>query len=284
LNLGGILYKKDTSPGVLRCYALETIDMKYPDSEWLHVYTDGSLFDDHMTAGSGVFSSLFSFYASAGKYRTAFDGEVEAIRIALKQLLVFVEKFSKVVLFSDSQAAIQAIGSNSPPLSDEIFQCRVYLRNLIVKKKHVVLQWIPGHCGVKGNEQADFLARKGSRLLQSRCSVISYHSIKLYIKQIMAKNFKLQLLDRLQTKRWRVDDLLTIPNGPRREAVAQFRLLTGHDCMGEHLHRIGIFDKPNCPLCNMAEPMNRAHLHRCMSLHGDSETALYWRARELLRQ
>ena len=64
-----------------------------------------------MTAGSGMFSSLFSFYSSVGKYRTAFDGEVEGIRIALKQLLVLEDKFIKVVLFFDSLAAIQAIGS-----------------------------------------------------------------------------------------------------------------------------------------------------------------------------
>lgn len=49
------------------------------------------------------FSNLFSFYTSAGKYRTAFDGEVEAIRIALKQLLALKDKFVGVVLLSDSQ-------------------------------------------------------------------------------------------------------------------------------------------------------------------------------------
>ena len=65
--------------------------------------------------------------------------------------------------------------------------------------------------------------------------------------------------------------------------MIQFRLLTGHDCLGENLHRIGIFDKPNCILCNLDEPMNRAHFHRCLIVHDYSKSALYWRARELLR-
>ena len=75
-----------------------------------------------MTAGSGVFSNLFSFYASEGKYRTAFDDERQVIKITAKQLFVLEDKFTKVVLFSDSLAAIQAIGSTSPRLSDEIHQ------------------------------------------------------------------------------------------------------------------------------------------------------------------
>ena len=88
LNLEVTLYKSDTSTDVLRCCALETIHLNYPVSEWLHIYTDGSFFDACMTAGSGVFSTLISFDASAEKYMTTFDHEVEAIRIALKQLLV----------------------------------------------------------------------------------------------------------------------------------------------------------------------------------------------------
>ena len=83
-----------------------------------------------------MFSNLF-FYASAG---TVFDGEVEAIRIALKQLLVLEDKITRVVLFSDFQAAVEAIGSSSPSLSAEICQCRDYLQKSALRKKLVVLQ------------------------------------------------------------------------------------------------------------------------------------------------
>ncbi|GFU97463.1 polypeptide N-acetylgalactosaminyltransferase 10 [Trichonephila clavipes] len=48
------------------------------------------LVDDYSTkgAGIGVFSHLFSFYLHAGPLTTHFDGEVEAIHIALQQLAV----------------------------------------------------------------------------------------------------------------------------------------------------------------------------------------------------
>nr|XP_021002779.2 uncharacterized protein LOC110282889 [Parasteatoda tepidariorum] len=107
-----------------------------------------------MAAVSGVFSDLFSFYASAGKFKTAFDGEVHAIYIALKQLLAIHSKFGKVVLLSDSQAAIQAIGSQGDTLSDEVLQCRRLTRLLTLKSKRVVIQWIPSHCNIYGSEQA----------------------------------------------------------------------------------------------------------------------------------
>ena len=41
-------------------------------------------------------------------------------------------------------------------------------------------------------------------------------------------------------------EIINIPNGPRRAYVAQFRLSTGHDCLGKHLHRFGIKHQPAC--------------------------------------
>ncbi|GFX29730.1 hypothetical protein TNCV_2750641 [Trichonephila clavipes] len=90
--------EKKTFRDILRSYALETTDVRNLDSEWLYVYMDNSLFDDYLIAGSGVFSHHFSFYASAGKYRTAFDVEVESVQISLKQLLVLEDKFVIVAL------------------------------------------------------------------------------------------------------------------------------------------------------------------------------------------
>ena len=161
-------------------------------------------------------------YTSVEKCKTAFDGKVEAIRIALKQLFFFKDKFAKVILFSDSQAAIQAICSTTPPLSYEIHQCRDYLRMSALRKKHLLLQWIPGHYGVNGNKQTVSLSRRPSILFQSRCLIIYFQFIQLYIKYTIPKNFKMHLLDRLQSKRWKVDNLISNPNGPRREALCIF--------------------------------------------------------------
>nr|XP_042908866.1 uncharacterized protein LOC110282232 [Parasteatoda tepidariorum] len=68
------------------------------------------------------------------------------------------------------------------------------------------------------------------------------------------------LRESIRNNNWSEPDIKTVPDKPRRDAVATFRLLTGHDCLGEHLHRIGI-DHPQCQLCGSGAPMNREHLH-----------------------
>ena len=35
-----------------------------------------------------------------------------------------------------------------------------------LEKRRVVLQWIPAHCGINGNEMADKLAKRGAAMTQ----------------------------------------------------------------------------------------------------------------------
>uniref|UniRef100_A0A8D8T8G2 Reverse transcriptase zinc-binding domain-containing protein n=1 Tax=Cacopsylla melanoneura TaxID=428564 RepID=A0A8D8T8G2_9HEMI len=71
-----------------------------------------------------------------------------------------------------------------------------------------------------------------------------------------------------------------IPNLPRKAAVTHFRLLTGHDCLAEHLHRIGVKNSPNCPLCPLNTPMNSSHLASCPALRSTNNIVeKYWDAR-----
>ncbi|GFX53940.1 uncharacterized protein LOC103524116 [Trichonephila clavipes] len=103
--------KRDLSPTALHAIALETINTRFPPEEWLHIYTDGSLLDFAQGAGIGVFSHLFSFYLHAGPLTTHFDGEVEAIHIALQQLAVRLPPIERAVILSDSTSALQALSN-----------------------------------------------------------------------------------------------------------------------------------------------------------------------------
>ena len=87
LSLTEDLKKKDTSPMVLKLTALEMTVLHYPEKDWLRVYTDGSQVDDANTAGTEVHCKLFSQYATAGVNKSNFDGEIEAISLALQQFL-----------------------------------------------------------------------------------------------------------------------------------------------------------------------------------------------------
>ena len=53
----------------------------------------------------------------------------------------------------------------------------------------------------------------------------------------------MDLTCRTEGKCWKLE-LPTIPDHPINQAVATFRLTTGHDCLAKHLHRIGILQLP----------------------------------------
>ncbi|GFY24239.1 mariner Mos1 transposase [Trichonephila clavipes] len=119
--------KRDRSPTALHAIALETINTRFPQQEWLHIYTDGSLLDFAQGAGIGVFSHLFSFYLHAGPLTTHFDGEVEAIHIALQQLAVRLPPIERAVILSDSTSALQALSNYNENNCLRVQNCRELL-------------------------------------------------------------------------------------------------------------------------------------------------------------
>lgn len=128
-----------------------------PREEWLHIYTDGSTIDNN--SGSGITCALFSFYQPAGYHTTNFDAEIMAIHISLQHLLYRIDKFQNAVILSDSKAALYAINSYKM-MSIQIKECHKMIQQLQKLQKRIQLQWIPAHCGIAGNETADFLAKK----------------------------------------------------------------------------------------------------------------------------
>ncbi|GFV85054.1 putative rna-directed dna polymerase from transposon bs [Trichonephila clavipes] len=156
--------------------------------------------------------------------------------------------------------------------------------------REVVLQWIPSHCGIHGNEQAGKLAKEASTL-HPPC-----HPTTL-------RNAKRLLRDKLRQKR--ISTLTDLAVGQRRaqlsalsrvEGVACFRIITGHDYLQAHLFKIGLADSPLCTLCKSV-PMAGEHLSTCPALlHVLSQdncgvliparatSALYWTARRLMSE
>ena len=177
--------------------------------------------------------------------------------------------FQKVVILSDSTSAIQAITSIKPPINSKILEIKKLSRLLKNQHKIVVLQWIPAHCGLQGNETADQLAKKGTKIIQKPTQKLSYHSAKLIInKNFKFEQTKWQIMNN-SNKSWAVllDNKQVVPDSPRAAAVASFRLLTGHDCLAAHLHKIGILDSPKCILCQEEESiMDGHHLFHCSAL------------------
>ncbi|GFX39791.1 uncharacterized protein TNCV_2105351 [Trichonephila clavipes] len=85
---------------------------------------------------------------------------------------------------------------------------------------------------------ADLLAKRGTDIPQRSTRDLPLHSAKLEINRILKNCFRDAVISAAKNKSWR---MLIKPNcvsdSPRAAAVAELRLLTGHDCFSAHLYR-----------------------------------------------
>jgi ribonuclease HI len=293
LSIDGISrQKKDYNEQVLRHTTLAHIHSRYPEKEWLHVYSDGSATPGQGNAGAGVYCREFEEAIPAGSNGSSYDGELRAILEALKK--VRNHRLNKIVILSDSKAAIQAIAS-SEEVDREVKLCKIQLLKLKNENKEVVLQWVPSHCNLHGNEKADYLAKRGSKMPQFTKG-LTYQSVKSHITTAVKKVVKKKWNDGSQNKPWQ--NIVTGGGKPpryenRKVSSAQLRLDTGHDLLGVHLHKLGIVRSSVCSLCGKEE-QNRSHLFRCDKTRGElqalpdsmthkqKESCLYWITRRYM--
>ncbi|GFV44540.1 uncharacterized protein LOC103524116 [Trichonephila clavipes] len=223
----------------------------FKDQQWLRIL----LLDFAQGAGIGVFSHLFSFYLHAGPLTTHFD---------------------------NSTSALQALSNYNENNCLRVQNCRELLGKI---KGEIVFQWVPSHCGLCGNERADFLAKKGTGILQNFRRDLTLHSAKLEIKRIFRESFRLTASRVARDKPWSTlcKKSHGIPSSPRAAAVAKFRLLTGHDCLCAHLFRFNLVTSSICVLCDTGQDMTAAHLDECSALNDlNCIVKRYWRARCLM--
>jgi hypothetical protein len=75
---------------------------------------------------------------------------------------------------------------------------------------------------------------------------------------------------------------------PRKEAVANFRLKTGHECLAVHLRKIGIYESNKCTVCQMQNStVDEEHLLFCPKLDTEQQVPKntikhYWDARVMI--
>ncbi|XP_054712968.1 uncharacterized protein LOC129222479 [Uloborus diversus] len=283
--------KSDSHQTEMYSIALATIHERYPDQDWFRVYTDGSATP---SAGrAGAYSKHFSLQEPLDTWADNFNGEMNAIFMAIRSIGEPAEQ--NIVLFVDSQAAIQTITDYNLYPSELDLESKKSIDSLLRSGREVVFQWIPGHCGIYGNGRADILAkgaaslhplsrpvplRNGKRLLTSK---IQHATVSALRNKADGKPWACLLDDEQHTRL----SLL-----PRALGVASFRTITGHDYLQAHLYKINLADSP---LCEGSSPMTAEHLYRCSSLHDihncddfqaltpfEATSLLYWTARRLM--
>ena len=266
-TIPGITTKENQSEAVLRALALEEIDKHYPAATWTHIYTDGSAENATRNGGCGAYIKRpdkppLSVSAPGGILCSNYRAEVLALLNATETIISWEEKPKKAVFLTDSLSALQALMSDEPDTTQKKLTENI---NTLPQTTYVVLQWIPAHTGIRGNEMADELAKEG-REKEQPPSHLSYREVKTLI----------------HNKKKAIFHCKTEGYNPNQDALHQltrhqqtiiFRLRTGHCRLNSHLKRIGVKTSAQCP-CGEADQTPEHYLQSC-SLHQQARQQIW---------
>ncbi|XP_070177942.1 uncharacterized protein [Littorina saxatilis] len=178
------------------------------------------------------------------------QGKSALVERAADFLTSLEETPPKVVFLSDCLSALQVLTAPAEHLVEELKKSL----NDLSQKASVVLQWIPAHCGIAGNEKADGLAKDAGRQEQPETS-LSFRETKTLIKHRWKTAFK-------ERNGGYKPDQDPIHRLSRAEQTAIFRLRTGHCGFKAHLKRIGVAESALCD-CGAADQTVEHVLNTC---------------------
>lgn len=235
-------------------------------------YTDGSKIGTQ--TGAGVFGPGINISVAMGHWPTVFQAEIFAILECANVCLRRKYKYANICIFSDSQAALKALCAYKCT-SKIVWECILSLRQLC-QMNSVNLYWVPGHCGIEGNERADDLAKVGSNLQFigpepfcgiSNCTINM--ELKCWQEQKVITNW-------LAVKRCSQSKRFITPNVSHTKKLLELNkralctytgLVTGHCPSRYHLKNIGRVQNDICRFCNMASETSEHLLCRCSALY-----------------
>ncbi|XP_042148626.1 uncharacterized protein LOC121837166 [Ixodes scapularis] len=156
-EIPGLGSKSSVAPLVAKTMSLSHLEARYKDD--IHIYTDGSTSNKGSTSAYSI-PMLDTFKCFRLSHHTcSTSAELHAILSASS----FIEAFgtpSNWVILTDSKASLELLQGMHLRTSQAtiIYRVQLTLAQARLHGHNVRLQWIPSHCQIAGNEEADHLA------------------------------------------------------------------------------------------------------------------------------
>ena len=217
-------------------------------------------------------------------------GELVAIKIVVNHIFNTehqrnTNQIKKLHVFSDSQCAIGhlTLGWEANSHKATIFEVKSDIQKLKEAGVEVEISWTPGHADIKGNDQADRLAKEAAQEAKEMSeselpSAITLCDVKMAAKTSGFKKWQ-ERWEKAETGRdlfdfrprvdFKIKHVFDSASGER--VVAQLR--TGYAKLNEYLHKVSVVD---CNKCQCGEIESVSHyLLFC---------PLYEKEREIMRK
>jgi len=237
-------------------------------------FTDGSRYEQSGLAGAGVYDQTDGeeLVLPLGHHTSVFQAEVYALLTCAR--LLILRNGCSIAICSDSLAAIKAVSAHKATTGlvvDAMTALQALATFNIVR-----LIWVPGHCGITGNEKADLLAKQAS----SSCYIGPEPSVGISVSTIYssisswAVHEQNKLWQELSGCRQAKRFLYGCDHSRARYALNLSRqdlrilvgILTGHADLNRHLHIMGLRQDSGCPLCQEDEDTSLHFIANCSAL------------------
>jgi len=236
-------------------------------------FTDGSRFEQTRLSGAGVLNQTDGeeFILPLGRYTSVFQAEVYGLLYCAKLESLLNRNNSSIAICCDSLAAIKAV-SAFKATTGLVAEAMIALKSLAIFNS-VRLVWVPGHCGIEGNERVDLLAKQAS----SSCFIGPEPSVGISVSTIRSsiRSWAVQEQNRLwqALPKCRQAKLLLnkLDKSLARFALSLMKkdlrilsgLLTGHADLNRHLQIMGLRDEAVCSVCQEEEETSVHFIARC---------------------
>ena len=132
-------------------------------------YTDGSAKGGTKNGGSGLHITIKHITTegthAAGLHSSSYKAEIVALAFALNKLNTLkMPTRPKIHIYTDSQSSVKQLQEGSHAQNGEYEYLIWQSLNSITRRlsASITIQYVPGHCGLPGNELADSLANRAS--------------------------------------------------------------------------------------------------------------------------
>jgi ribonuclease HI len=200
-------------------------------------------------------------------FTSSLETEVAALTLAVDALAPGNQNRSgRSLICSDCRSALSALSAGVSESDPLLGQLRRSLRRVAGE---VVFQWVPGHCGLFGNELADLAARTAThRTALGNDAPVTFAAAKCMIdRNVRDEPFESERLRQVYGSPPRVRGI------SRREDVMLAQLRCGHSrILAHYRNRVGPGLEAACPRCSPGggeeEETLEHFVQRCLSTEG----------------